>query len=304
MLQLLKQPYPFESSLLKRTIIAVGVGLFVFLFLYIFKPFELGTYEGSQFLLAGGYGLVTTLLITFFNLMMTFSFQNYFNESGWTLGREFFWMFLLIALLGIANTVYTMLFGIGKFTLGSVFYFELYTISIGFFPISASIGFNYYRLKSGYESQSEKINSQIHEHEAHQKSTEVLTETNGNSDATNETVTLISENGKDRFDFKTEDILFIKSADNYIEVFYLNDDKKISTELIRATLKKCETVFQNHSAFFRCHKSYLVNLSKVKKVSGNAQGYKLHLNHVEELIPVSRVHNETIKTKLERINKA
>lgn len=304
MFQLLKQPYPFESSLLKRSIIAIGVGFFVFLFLYVFKPFELGTYEGSQLLLAGGYGLVTTLLITFFNLMMTFSFQNYFNEAGWTVGREFFWMFLLIALLGIANTVYTMLFGIGNFTFRSVFYFELYTISIGFFPILASIGFNYYRLKSGYESQSEKINSQIHEHEAHQKSADVLTENRLTAEATEDAVTIISENGKDRFDFITKDILFIKSADNYIEVFYLSKDAKISTELIRATLKKCETLFQNHPAFFRCHKSYLVNLTQVKKVSGNAQGYKLHLNHVEELIPVSRLHNETIKTKLERINNA
>lgn len=301
MLKLLKQPYPFENSLVKRSAVAFGVGLFVFLFLYIFKPFELGTYEGSQLLLTLGYGLVTTLIIAIFNLMMLFSFQNYFTESGWTLGREIIWTLIMIALIGITNTTYTMFCGISNFSLRSVLYFELYTISIGFFPVTLSILINYYRLKSGYENESSLINSKLNQTETNQNT--AGTELSQNTPLSDNIIAIISENGKDVFNYNSDDIIFIKSADNYIEVYYVGENEKFSSQLIRATLKKCEALFQNHSQFFRCHKSYLINLNHVKKVSGNAQGYKLHVQHTDELIPVSRIHNETIKTKLEKVNK-
>jgi DNA-binding LytR/AlgR family response regulator len=48
---------------------------------------------------------------------------------------------------------------------------------------------------------------------------------------------------------------------------------------------------------FRCHKSYLINLTQVAHISGNAQGYKLHLQNSTIEIPVSRTLNATIKEK-------
>ncbi len=38
----------------------------------------------------------------------------------------------------------------------------------------------------------------------------------------------------------------------------------------------------------RCHKSYIVNLNKVNRISGNAKGYKLQIDELDFLIPVSR----------------
>lgn len=49
--------------------------------------------------------------------------------------------------------------------------------------------------------------------------------------------------------------------------------------------------------FYRCHRTYIVNLQKVKHISGNAQGYKLHLENIDTLIPVSRSLNEGIAAK-------
>ena len=50
--------------------------------------------------------------------------------------------------------------------------------------------------------------------------------------------------------------------------------------------------------FFRCHRTYLVNLDRVGHVSGNAQGYKLHLEGIDNLVPVSRSLNEEINLRL------
>ncbi|WP_089734667.1 LytTR family transcriptional regulator DNA-binding domain-containing protein [Chryseobacterium jejuense] len=38
----------------------------------------------------------------------------------------------------------------------------------------------------------------------------------------------------------------------------------------------------------RCHRSYIINLGKVKNIKGNAQGYKLTLPEIDFDIPVSR----------------
>ena len=64
-----------------------------------------------------------------------------------------------------------------------------------------------------------------------------------------------------------------------------------------------EIVEKDFPQFFRCHKSYLVNLHQVKHISGNAQGHKLHLFYGDELIPVSRKNNSIIKEKLEIFTK-
>ena len=91
--------------------------------------------------------------------------------------------------------------------------------------------------------------------------------------------------------------MFMRSADNYVEVFY-HRANQTRCELIRTTLKLCTDLFAQQENILRCHKSYLVNLRFVNHVSGNAQGYKLHLKHTDELVPVSRTHNEVIKTRL------
>jgi DNA-binding LytR/AlgR family response regulator len=54
-----------------------------------------------------------------------------------------------------------------------------------------------------------------------------------------------------------------------------------------------------YNYFYRCHRSYLVNLNYIRHISGNATGYKLHLEGVNDLIPVSRNLNNEI---IEKIN--
>jgi DNA-binding LytR/AlgR family response regulator len=72
----------------------------------------------------------------------------------------------------------------------------------------------------------------------------------------------------------------------------------LSKKLLRNSLKAVTESLVEHPQLFRCHKSYLVNLLNVVHVSGNAQGYKLHLLNTDFRVPVSRQHNEEIKKRL------
>jgi hypothetical protein len=72
-------------------------------------------------------------------------------------------------------------------------------------------------------------------------------------------------------------LYFFKASDNYIEVFYTNEQNTEgpSRLVFRNTLKDVENQFLSIPQLSRCHKAYIINTDKVKEVSGNTKGYYL-----------------------------
>ena len=119
----------------------------------------------------------------------------------------------------------------------------------------------------------------------------------------NNAIKRVSFSDEQSFDAEPIDpysILYIVAADNYIRIYYHQNDA-IKTQLIRSTLKKAEEKLANYDNFYRCHRSYLVNLNYIRHISGNATGYKLHLEGINDLIPVSRSLNNEISEKINTI---
>ncbi|MDQ3276691.1 MAG: LytTR family transcriptional regulator, partial [Bacteroidota bacterium] len=114
-------------------------------------------------------------------------------------------------------------------------------------------------------------------------------------------IRLRGDNQKEELLLAPDDLFFLSSADNYVQVVYRQSGKPTAM-LLRSTLKKMEEQLAAYPAFFRCHRMYLVNLQLVTSVSGNAQGLRLHLAGVEEVIPVSRSLTETVKEKLHHLS--
>jgi DNA-binding LytR/AlgR family response regulator len=110
-------------------------------------------------------------------------------------------------------------------------------------------------------------------------------------------ITLTSINENEDLRIGADDLVYITSADNYIEIYY-NSSDQLKKKLLRNTLKNTEAIFIDFQNIIRCHKSYIVNLNYVVNVTGNAQGYKLHLENNDLLIPVSRKLDDFVKEKL------
>ncbi len=100
-------------------------------------------------------------------------------------------------------------------------------------------------------------------------------------------IQLTSADGRDWFKIDQESILFIKSSDNYVEIHYKTDDRKIRKRLIRNTISALEEQLIATS-LFRCHRSFLVNLEKVCDVEGNRKSMVLFLSGLHMEISVSR----------------
>jgi DNA-binding LytR/AlgR family response regulator len=126
------------------------------------------------------------------------------------------------------------------------------------------------------------------------KSAQKLTNTVASENLlSNTSVTITSENQGETFSIAPAALLFIRSADNYAEV-YFEESGQVSRKVVRNSLKNLEASL-NLPTMLRCHKSYLVNTNRINHVSGNAQGYKLHFKGTDLLIPVSRQMNDEVK---------
>lgn len=80
----------------------------------------------------------------------------------------------------------------------------------------------------------------------------------------------IALNALNSFSFEeTSDILFFKAEGSYTKV-YLKDNREI---IVSKGLKNFENLFSNNEDFFRCHKSYLVNLKYITGYVKSDGGY-------------------------------
>jgi DNA-binding LytR/AlgR family response regulator len=84
-----------------------------------------------------------------------------------------------------------------------------------------------------------------------------------------------------------KDIIYIKSDADYTEII-TSEKKYLSSEPLRFWEENL-----NHKLFFRTHKSFIINTSKIKKIMGN------QVNLVENIrTPIGRAYKETFMKSL------
>ena len=107
-------------------------------------------------------------------------------------------------------------------------------------------------------------------------------------------VQIFDEKGEMRLSVRREHLLLIESADNYICVWYTNNNapKKV---LVRNTLKQvAEQLASTHIQ--RCHRSYLVNLDHVKVLRREKEGIFVELGIVGVPdVPISKTYSDSIQ---------
>jgi LytTr DNA-binding domain len=97
---------------------------------------------------------------------------------------------------------------------------------------------------------------------------------------------LYNESGVAIFTASKASILYIKSADNYIEIYYQSGNQ-LKKELVRYSLGAVEADKET-SFIVRVHRSYLCNLEKAESLSGGIQNCMLHFCNGQGLVPVAR----------------
>ena len=105
------------------------------------------------------------------------------------------------------------------------------------------------------------------------------------------------EKGELKISIMVESLLYIDSADNYATLYYLNKSK-ITNFLIRNSLKWMDENLSKDTPLVRCHRSYIVNLDKVKVLRKTKEGIFLELDALNTPdIPVSKTYYDRVMEK-------
>ena len=113
----------------------------------------------------------------------------------------------------------------------------------------------------------------------------VVTDEPPRPDSQKQKITLFDNSGALKLSLNPENLYYIESDDNYIKVWYTDSKGELKQYMLRCRLKTVEESFKG-SPLVRCHRKYIVNLSKVSMLRKESDGYVLDLEK-EEIPPIS-----------------
>jgi len=109
-----------------------------------------------------------------------------------------------------------------------------------------------------------------------------------------EKVTLFDNGGVLRLSVNLDNLYYIESDDNYINVWYMDSKGDLKRYMLRCRLKTVEESFKG-SSLVRCHRKYIVNMQKVRVLRKEKDGYELDLgNDAIKPIPISKTYSENV----------
>lgn len=98
-------------------------------------------------------------------------------------------------------------------------------------------------------------------------------------------ITLFDNSGALKLSLNPENLYYIESDDNYIKVWYTDSKGELRQYILRCRLKTVEESFKG-SPLVRCHRKYIVNISKVDALRKESDGYILDLGN-ESIPPIT-----------------
>ena len=115
-------------------------------------------------------------------------------------------------------------------------------------------------------------------------------------------INLHDNNGTLRLTISEESLYYLESEDNYIKVYYKHNDK-IASYMLRCRTRSIEEHLKGTS-MKSCHRSYMVNINKIRFVSEEHRLYFITLDDDSiRKIPVSRSYYDSIYASLNMAHK-
>ncbi|MDO5496936.1 MAG: LytTR family DNA-binding domain-containing protein [Alistipes sp.] len=112
-------------------------------------------------------------------------------------------------------------------------------------------------------------------------------------------VQIYDEKNEMRLSIRRENLIMIESADNYVCVWYLNNNAPKKT-LVRNTLKRVAEQLVKTS-IIRCHRSYMINIDIIKVLRREKEGLFVEFG-IEGVpdVPISKTYSEAVQAWLTR----
>lgn len=263
--------------------IYLGISISVFLFILFFQPFPSKNFEfENKQLFSAGFGLIVFIILVLVQIIFQrHLLRNEKDEEENSLLDSVYY-FTQVALTSVAFVFYIRYVGRTDITFNIVVRAIIICLSA---PVTI-------HLKNTLASMHGKHKILLQENRLMHENLKQFSE-----NYANRFIELNSENESDNIRILVSEVIFIKSADNYVEVGFL-EDGEFKRKMIRNTLKNLETQLKEFNNFVRTHRSSIVNMQYIDKLNKNFNTYWLTLDETKETIPVSRQYLMAVKDLL------
>jgi len=262
MLKFLNKSYPFNDDLKHNAKVILFISFGVLVFLLLFQPIEISSLSKKDiFYLVTGLAISTFLTLSVNLLVLPSLFPKAFDSNKWNIKKEIFWnLWILLAISSSDFFFYSKLVGILDIGFSDI----VKIILLGILPVAVLIVINQERLLRSHLRSAQQMNKRLLE----------------NKQLKEELIPFESDYKKDKLIIKAGSLILIKSADNYIEVFF-ESNGAIKNQMIRSTLNQAEELLKKFDFIMRCHRAFIVNIDRIKEIKGNSQGYKIFFENID-----------------------
>lgn len=271
MLEFISKQISYNYSLKKHLLIGISLGGIITFVMIFLQPFGTYNFESNhKYLIFLGFGLLIFGVYIFWARIENIWYD--YKNKKWEIKYEIvsFILFMLIASLPIhfynqvfLNDLFDSKYDGYEYLKHGFWFFQHSMIPI---MVILSPFYVYLRNKLGVLNTPDSSNK----------------------------VKIYGINKNEKITIMKEALLFVKASENYVNIYYTEND------LVRhKTFRNTLAAINIQAPFLqKAHRSYLVNISTIKRVNGNSQNGKIefHINGLE--IPLSKSYYKTIKSAL------
>ena len=267
----------------EKLILFVSISFGIFLFVLFFQPFPPSRFDfNNNLLFITGLGVIVFLSMFLVRIIFPWLKKNNSPNNHNTALPSYMSGFIILAISSVAFPFY--LHYVGSVSISFYVVFKAVLICLAP-PIILAL---YDKLKE-FKQQNESL---VTEKKTIQKKLEKYEE-----DILNKSIDFISENNAENLSLLIAEVVFIKSADNYVEIVYMEGDH-FKKKLIRNTLKNIELQIKQYSNFIRCHRTCIVNTHYIERLNSIYNNHSLIIRGYDESLPVSRQYFIKVKEAL------
>lgn len=260
----LQRQIHFVASIRRKVLVGLILGVFLNFIIIVLQPFGTDQFEAdNRLLLLSGFGIVMFMVYVIHN-----GIENiwYFRAGKvWLVSQEIISTILFLLFSGTVLYLYnTVIVNQADCTWETYRRYLLVTV-LSMVPVFVP-AMLYLRQKFGERIVPLPKNS----------------------------IQLTGENKNEILRLEKDDLLFIRAVENYVEICFVDNHKKVISKTFRQTLSK---VCEQAPFLEKCHRSYLVNPGTIKEIIGNSQSAKIAFLVGEKEIPLSKTYYKPIKNR-------
>ena len=276
-----KQHY-FPEEIRYQLRLIAGISLGIFLFLLFFLPFEHRELEYNENLLfVTGLAAISFIVMAIFRILLPSYLNCIFRLESYKISNEVVIILLIWVFIALGNIFYLRYVGLLELSLYTVFKIVLFSSFPSVILKLADVNKSLRDQLKRMVEKNIKMGRHVSEEEHGIRAPELI----------------FSDTRSDKIEIYPDDILLVKSADNYVKIYY-REEEKVKQKMLRKTIRNMYDQLRKYPEFLRCHRTSIVNSQYIVSLKNNYRGYSLELLDYEEEIPVSRQYLLTVKEYL------